>query len=390
MIRTRKIGLISNWGGNIGHEFITTGVEIVSTEAFKDSQIEFVHIERHYQPFKIYPVYSPIRLMNLLPWGWGAFLKRAVNYSRVSTFLTHFVSSWISELDLAIACGGPVITLKASHFPEICLMFNHFLECFKNNGVNVLNLGIGSCYPIEKIPQEISRPEDMKYLTRMFLACRDITVRDDLARNLCAGLHKQYSLIPCPSILSSIRFQDEILEIKKNDRNSFIVLNILEKGANEDWGQDIDPEAWFLVCQNLVRRLLARHEVRFVCHSEREYRLAEKINSSVPRFQPRTVQEYFRIIAGAKVGLCNRIHAAMPLASLGVPSVGVGTDTRLKTLETVGLPVFYVKEVTVDLLEEQIEQLLKQGTLEFERLRNLRDSALQRYVKILKQRIANK
>ena len=244
---------------------------------------------------------------------------------------------------------------------------------------------MGSCYPIENIPQKVLEIEDIRYLTRMFAACENITVRDVSAMNLCKSMNGHYQLIPCPSVLSGIRFESEVLKMRKNDKDSFIVLNILSKGANEDWGQNVDPEAWFSICRELTQRLLLhRHKIKFVCHSDSEYCLAEKINSVVPRFRPRTVQEYFRVIAGAKVGLCNRIHAAMPLASIGIPSVGVGTDTRLKTLETIGLPTFYVKEVNVDLLEERIEHLVKRRTTEAERLKNLRDSALQQYVKLLR------
>ena len=105
MVSTKKIGLISNWGGNIGHELITIGVEVASMEAFKDSKVEFVNIERHYRPFNIYPAYNPVRLMNLLPWGWGSFLKRVVNNPALSRFLSHFVSSRVPKLDIAIACG---------------------------------------------------------------------------------------------------------------------------------------------------------------------------------------------------------------------------------------------------------------------------------------------
>ena len=37
--------------------------------------------------------------------------------------------------------------------------------------------------------------------------------------------------------------------------------------------------------QELTQRLLLhRHKIKFVCHSDSEYCLAEKINSVVPRF----------------------------------------------------------------------------------------------------------
>ncbi len=41
----------------------------------------------------------------------------------------------------------------------------------------------------------------------------------------------------------------------------------------------------------------------------------------------KTPQEYFEAVTTAKAALCNRMHAAVGLAGLGIPAIAVGSDT---------------------------------------------------------------
>jgi hypothetical protein len=77
------------------------------------------------------------------------------------------------------------------------------------------------------------------------------------------------------------------------------------------------------------------------------------------------------------------------LASIGVPAVTVGTDTRLEALQAIGLPCFYVKEANAELLEETLENLISNRTSERERLLGLRDKTLNRYVEIVRNAITH-
>ncbi len=104
------------------------------------------------------------------------------------------------------------------------------------------------------------------------------------------------------------------------------------------------------------------------------------LDPKLPRFLPRTIPEYFSLIARSKAAVCNRLHAAVALAGVGIPSVSVGTDSRLLMVAAIGLPYRYVKEARIDELEDELETVLRNREDERERLIGLRDWTWNRYV----------
>ena len=129
--------------------------------------------------------------------------------------------------------------------------------------------------------------------------------------------------------------------------------------------------------RTLVQRLRSRHDVLFLCHNLAEFWAAAELCPDVPRALPRSADEYLSLVRSAIVGLCCRIHAAVPLASLGVPSIGVGTDSRLLTLETIGIKTFYVKDATAERLEADDAQAAAARAAELDRRREALHAVLQ-------------
>jgi hypothetical protein len=167
------------------------------------------------------------------------------------------------------------------------------------------------------------------------------------------------------------------------------LINYQRSGANEGWGQHIDTAKWAQTLREVINRLRQRHNVVFLCHDQNEARLAEELDSTVTRVAPRTMKEYAEILSQAAGGLCNRIHACISMASVGLPVVSVGADSRTKTLSEVGLPTFYVKDVTADLLEARVEEALKNRAQEKERLKTKHADTLKRYVALLQKAAQN-
>jgi hypothetical protein len=151
-------------------------------------------------------------------------------------------------------------------------------------------------------------------------------------------------------------------------------------GGHFDWGQRIDASAWRATTRSLIDRISRRHPVAFICHNTQEYAAAEELNSNVPRLLPKSIEDYFSLIASSKAAVCNRLHASVALAGLGIPSVAVGTDTRLLMVATLGLPHRYVASAEVDELELMLETMLKRRSGERERLLELREWTWTRYV----------
>jgi len=359
------------------------GVECVLERAF-DGRVEYKRIEQH-RPLDVYPNWHPLRHAVFLRHGKGGRIaqpiKHLINRHDVSGFLWRF--SWVGILDLGVVCGGPLITPYLSR-GDLDLMYHHMLGAFASKSLPVLNLSVGSCYPWENIPKATVDGDNVDFLKRVFEYSSVATVRDELAQRLCADLGEQCELVPDTGFVAGRAFS-ELVDSQIGQH--YIVINYQKYGANEDWGQNVDPASWRNILKTLIDKLRRRYKIVFICHNEGELRLAEKLDGTIPKYRPRTMQEYAQVISGAIAGICNRLHAAIPLASIGVPAIGVGTDSRLGTLQAIGLPCFYVKDVNVELLEDTLEKLIKNRTTEHERLVALREKALNRYVEIVRNAV---
>ena len=100
-------------------------------------------------------------------------------------------------------------------------------------------------------------------------------------------------------------------------------------------------------------------------------------------FQKSTVREYFEFVRPTAFAVLNRLHAGVALAGLGIPSVCIGTDTRMLMAQSVGLPVFFVRDVSAGKILAAVATLAKKRTAESARLLALRASTFDRYQAIL-------
>jgi hypothetical protein len=67
-------------------------------------------------------------------------------------------------------------------------------------------------------------------------------------------------------------------------------------------------------------------------------------------FYSQDYKEYVEFYAGARMGFVNRVHAGFPIYSFGNPVLAIGTDTRVKITELVGMYHEFVNDVTVEKL----------------------------------------
>lgn len=378
----KSVALISHRFGNIGHTFMAIGVEEIVRKTFgPDTRI--VHFEQH-KFFDLFPWYHPLRLLDFIPHGRLSGLRWHLGTESSCDKLWSRCRH-LREFDIAINCGGPSVSPGVGSSAEMRLMFLFKLGAFKLNGVPTIDLGVGSgAFPIEKTvgnARQVFSPIDIEYFERLFKIADLTTTRDEVARRLLAELGRPTSLIPCAAFLSGQYFSK--LD-SANSSRELILINFQKYGANEDWGQGVSPEKWASTVKDLIERLKKRHKIAFICHSKAEMLAAEKLETGIPCYFPKNPQDYGHLIKRAKAGLVSRIHSAIPLAGIGIPSITIGTDTRLGTIEQLGLPTRYVKEATADFLESTIEQLIMNGSAEQDRLLKLREETLEQYVKILK------
>ena len=377
-----KVALLSHRTGNIGHLFMSVGFEEIIKKMFGE-RVDIVNFEQH-RFFSVYQEGHWLHLIDKVPHGRMKAIRMWLNSPAMCQRL------WPQAKNLkgysgVIACGGPSIVRGVGKTPEMCLMFHHQLGAFHFHDVPTFDCGVGSGgFPLSNLPLSASLAfdeADRAYFERLFSYSTISTVRDAYAQELWRALGRNAPLIPCGAIASGRRF-DSLAKSSFSENEKHIIINYQRCGANSDWGQKVNVEKWRGIVAQLIRRLKKRHKVIFVCHNEFEAKDAARVGVNIPRIVPKTLAEYASVIVNGKAGLASRIHAAIPMAGIGLPVSAVGTDTRLGTLDLMGLKTHYVEDITSEQLEEEIEAGIVNRISERERLLTLREETMDRYIEI--------
>lgn len=337
-----KIGLITTLGTNIGDDFIREGVKRVVAAAVGAREIEWVMVNKHH-PLTVYPEWHPVRLAERLPRGRG----RAQRLAR--TLLHPLPLSRFDGCELVVQCGAPVLWpgCHTSEWAEP--LWREVVGRLAARGVPVLNLAAGSCYPWESPAERITDAADVEYVRRALADCRLTTSRDTLAHRLYASVGGDAPLVRCTAFVAprgqSTAERDERL----------VLVNYMAGAGHYDWGQGVDGGEWEATMRTVLERLKTRHRVAFLCHTQGEYELAGRLDPSLERILPRTPAEYFQVAARAAGAVCNRLHASVAMAGMGIPSVAIGTDTRLLMVDAVGVPALYVKDATAERILHELD-----------------------------------
>ncbi len=375
-----RLGLLTTLATNIGDDFIRDGLLHVVRELLPECGLEYVAVCKH-EPHSVYPLWHPLRAV-----GNNSFCHRTIP-GRVrglaEDVLPSFGFSRFDACDLILQCGTPVIWDGCRNSEWGRLIWHDVLARLGGSGKPILNVGGGSCYPWTRQPTTLVGNADEPFARLMLDACQLTTVRDRLARDMFASLGYQAQHFCCPAMLVGKTLVDPARPSRK------VAINYMHGGGHYGYGQEIDAGAW----ENTLRQMIAKIQTVgwqpiFLAHNEAELKLAAQTWPELPRSHPASQREYFNLIRDAAFGIFNRMHAAVAAAGLGIPSVSIGTDTRNLMVETLGLPVFYVKEATVDNISAAVDSLLLNRDRESERLLALRDVTRENYKKCLRPFLA--
>jgi len=345
-----RVGLITTHATNIGDDFIREGVLRVLRDVLGD-HVQYVSINKH-DPWSVYPRWHPLRR---LPRG-----RRTVAKYLAPLGMTRF-----DRCDVIVQCGAPVIwpNCHASEWAEPLWRQVIGRLCSR---VPILNLAAGSCYPWQNQPETIIDPQDAGFVRDIVGFARLTTARDPLAARLMNA-----PMICCTAFLAAA---------KPRGGDGPILINYMPGGGHFDWDQPIDPADWEKTIRDLIDRLGQRYQLKFVAHTPAEADVMRNLAPRLPVLCPSTPEQYFRETADAQAAICNRLHASVGLAGMGVPSVAVGTDTRMLMVKSLGLPCFFVGDATADRIEHEVEQLVARREDERARLLTLREQTLRAYV----------
>lgn len=350
---------------------------------YENENISFILANKH-KPRTTFPNWHPMQVAAIaerLPRGATRVRRMMGRYaSRIG--MSNF-----DDCSLIVQCGTPVMWHKCHRAEWVDPIWHQTIGRLSNR-IPVLNLAAGSSYPWEGRPYRNMSENDYRFLETILSYCRLTTVRDSAAQQICASMSYDVPMIPCSAFLATEEWQVDVGHSSATEGP--VLINYMQGGGHFDFGQGINADAWEQTVTKLIERLGRRHELALLCHNETEYQLAQQLAPKLPRRWPKTPQEYFHVVSDAKAAVCNRMHASVALAGLGIPSVAVGTDTRLKMVEALGLPCFYVKDAGVDELEGQLESLLKQGDHEEERLMLLRSQTWKEYIDVVADALLSK
>jgi hypothetical protein len=374
-----KIALLSHRGGNIGHDFMAAGMNEAVIEAF-GRDVEVVHFEQH-RPFDVYAPTHWVRIFNHLKHGRHRAIRNVLVNGSVRKWLWRHLPDM--PFGLAVACGGPNIVPGAAKIPEMHLLLHHMNGAFAQRGVSFVDAGVGAAFPLEGV-KRLDDAQDIEFYKAAFGYTTHVSVRDAVAKTVCDDLDVVATLIPCGAIGAG-RLFERLAPPRSDGRH--IVINFQALGANTDWGQGVDRSAWRSTVRAVVDELSKRHAVRFLAHSRAEAALVAEFACDFPCDTPDDLESYAAAIAGAKAGFVSRIHAAIALAGIGVPSLVVGTDTRLGTVKEMKLPTCPVKQATATEIVNVMEDLALSSKPERDRLLNLRETTVKQYVNIFRKNL---
>jgi hypothetical protein len=185
-------------------------------------------------------------------------------------------------------------------------------------------------------------------------------------------------LLPCAALLAA-----GIESAADTATSGPILCNYMPGAGHYDLGQGIERAAWRDTMRELIQRLQTRYQVVFLCHSRVEWECCDELGLNLPKIWPRHAGEYAALVRHARAAVCNRLHASVALAGMGIPSVAVGVDTRMLMVDEIGLPTCYVKEASVDDLESQLEGVVAGAAEQRDRLHELSCRTFERYVALV-------
>ena len=363
-----RIGFLTTTNTNIGDDFIRQGIENIISSVKATSEIRYTYVNKHYPETAILPN-SPLHLLKRLPNLKGKrHLLRAYD-----KFLYHFYSVYRKQ-DLVVQSGAPVLWPKCYDNEWANPIWYKTLSRLKDK-VPIINLAAGSCYPWET-KHGFTNDQEAAYAKDIGSFCRLTTTRDKLAHRLFHSVGVSNTLLPCTAFFTDDQFGN-------SRKGEYILINYMEGAGHYDWGQKIDKSAWETTLKLCMKELSKEHEIRFICHSNSEADLAKKLVPGIRCHVPTTINEYLDVIRNAKLGINNRMHASVAMASVGVPAISVCTDTRLLMLENLGMPIYYVKEAGVEVLLQDAEGLLNGFSQERERLFELKKIKFEEYKELI-------
>jgi hypothetical protein len=247
------------------------------------------------------------------------------------------------------------------------------------NKIPVANVAAGTCQPYYSTALEIGEDKNCRnYIIDIHKMCRFTTTRERLAHSLLNSLSLENQLLPCTSI-----FARDNLNIDPKEKE-LILFNYMKGGGHYGLGQPIDTGRWESTFFEVFDKIRQKHNVVIVLHNSKEYREVEHKVDRKFLFISKDYRDYLEVYSRGRVGIFNRVHAGLALASFCRPSLIIGTDTRVRMAEQMGLPHYFVNDVNAHILLDEFNKLVNNLPAEIDKLRAIKEMAKAKYLELFK------
>ena len=375
-----KVAVITTINHNVGDDFVREGILFLLGRVIGEFEPRLIH---KHAPVTVRVPFAKLYDTPATLWANGFGKRMFEKGSRYLDRLPIFPpTDMILGSDLLVQSGAPIYWLTeqggASYNNE---WFGPLVrKRFDRLGgrVDFLNIGGGTCQPYFSDGSEILADEPSRaYIKEFYDRCLVTTVRDALSEKILEGLGLPATKIVCPSIFAIDRLN---IAAKKPE---YVAVNFMKQGGHFELGQKIDPLAWERTVVDFVEAVRRETPVLLVCHDEGERALAARLLPDVPVFSGRTAREYLECYSKAVCYVGCRVHGGFATASFGTPAFVIGSDSRARMLEELGLPNVFVKEASVDVLMGHYHDLVRNRDVYRDRLSKVKSDASEAYARAL-------
>ena len=363
----KKVCFITTINHNIGDDFVREGLKFLLQRHF-GGDIEFSEIHKH----------APITVR----YGFENTKNKLLSRLLDPILPLSLSRDRVLEADIVVQSGAPVYWCHNDLGRDRLFLRKIGSHCAKNNGwyqpivikrlsrnknSKFINLAAGTCQRYHSDGKEFMYcSKCSNYIKNLFERCDVTTVRDLLAKTVLNSIGLDAPLIPCSSIFAVDNFG------LQHESGEYLALNYMPEGGHYNLGQDYDAVAWESTMRTLYWKIMKQEKIVFVCHDGKEVKAAKKIDPNSNIFFSNNFVEYMRFYSHAKFGIVNRVHGAFLMASFGKPSLIIGSDSRAKMAETIGLESLFVNDVNTDVLIEKYESIKKYSSnfaIQFKRIK---------------------
>lgn len=337
-----NISIITTVNHNIGDDFVREGILFLLEQRLGKFNHHLIH--KHI-PITVRPEWEWFYssglsvLLDRLPRGRGLFWSKIIDTLPIVP-----KTDKILTCDLLVQSGAPVYWSSANISEWFDpLIRKRYLQIADR--VPFINIGAGTCQHYDSDGSElISNPPLAAFIRVLHKLCKVTTLRDQLSKKVLNGLGLDAPVIPCPSI-----FGRDHLEISPQPPE-YVAMNFMGVGGHYEFGQQIDKLHWRKTFIDFVGALRQEVPVLLVCHDRKEYAEALRILPNVPRFIATTAREYLDCYSRARYFIGCRVHGAFATASFGRPAFVIGSDSRARMLEEIGLESVFVNNTSIESL----------------------------------------